>query len=564
MDYANGLTKYALPGALINMLLNGHPFHLEVTPQPEIPAAQFGAKMDGRDNTDAFMRAHDEVMRQGGGFVRIAAGESLVNCMPHDPRCRWRGAGRTATRLTLADGQPALADSGFGARRNAMFYVLARARAGSVVTLDSYHAHHEDMLLLGNKAGQINPIDLIGYENAQHDPDYGTHDIDSYSSGTLRNVEISGGSGAGIYVGPQRHRGYVHHTRSVSNEQQGYYCLANDNLVGERTGFGGNKGHQVHFAGQSGSMIAGANIWGIDSADRSNSCLGLVFQNCNDAGALWNVIQETIVVNGSTNLTRGITIMGNMISPHGAVFTSNGVPKGTADASYNAHIHVDDMKMVSIVGNAISAGNNPRYTYNYMLWADDAAGVLFDQLYSSEVNVKPFALAPVHAINGAVVAERLTNIYKKVRTQNGAAALGWDSSTDITSVLTDQAIALNPQVMAGPLWLYDSFGGVEGQSTRFIDMVNGGSTTITSTRRQLIFNVAVGGYTVTLPAMADTLMAREITLMFRAAVGTFTLAASAGDTLDFVPPAAVVAGQRLDLVFQPSTRKWILTLNETV
>lgn len=552
-----GITLNPRAGSLLKAIVEGHEYHVQVVDQPVVPTAKFGAVMDGRDNTDAFMKAHDEVVRQGGGTVLMSAGDSLLNTLFRHPSVNFKGAGRNATRIRAAANIATLSDSAFGAREPALMYVLARAR--STLGTDAFYPEDSDYQIDGNKGNQVNAIHGIHYENANHDTDFATWGGKAYSSGRLVNMEITNCSNSGVDISAERQRGFATNTRFTSNEGNGFSTLGNDTILGARCGAGGNALHQVKFSGNSGGLIGGCNVWG-GGASRSDSCLAIHLNNVNNVSVVWNVINDTLSLKGGvSNNDRALCVTGNVFAPDGDYFSADGTPLGSASANRNAHIYVDGYKMVDIIGNAISRGNNPSYTFAYMLSAADAAGVRFSQVYSSEAGVKPYFTKPVLTAGAAFVREELYDLYAKISHSFGAHAYGWDSSlADLGTALPTDFIAANPQLVCGPLVLQNGFGGYEDESSRWITMVNGGSSGLSSKRRLVVFDTNVNNYTITLPTRTDALLCRELTIFFVGAVAVnLTWTPAAGDTILSAMPGTVAANTRVDLVYRPSTRQWI-------
>lgn len=561
MDMGEGVYQYAKPGTRFKAHMDGHSIQVEQVAVPVIPAAKFGVKMDGRDNTDKLRKCHDEVVSQGGGWVEMSAGLTLKQCDQYHPSVSWKGAGRSLTRVKTAPNQAALADDFFGAREQALFYILARAR--STETVENYYPEFRDFSIDGDKAHQTQTINNITFEGDDHDPDRATWGDKAYASGRIINMEIHDANGHGISIGAGRHRGYVENARATLNAGYGYSCLANDNIIGPRSGFGSNGLHQVRFAGCSGALISGANIWS-GYSNRSDNCLAVLLFNVNGGGISNSVLNDTLAIIGSgSNSDRPIVVSGNVMSPDNDLFSADGVPLGTASANRNAHVFVDNYKAALIAANNFSrAAQSPNRTFGYMLSAVDSAKVLWHQIMSTETGMRAYATAALRNDGTAQVLDLITDVYAKIGQRGGAFGYGWDPANGMLAEVLDAAlVSANAQLMAGPMVYYDSYGGYEGVSTRVITMTNGGSTTVASNRRVLILGANVGGYTINLPARLDGFMARELTFVFTGTVGALTWNPGSGDTIASTMPGAstgtTLVPQVIRMVYVPSTRQWL-------
>jgi hypothetical protein len=507
--------------------------------------AKYFGIVDNVDVSAGIMNWAGELEALGGGQILLPPlyAATIKDVVTH-PSVSVAGIGRGASRLRMADG------CSWG------WKVLARAR-GSLES-DGWFPFFEHFTIDGRRAAQSgNTVHALLFENIEADPNYGTYAEKGYCGGRVVDVEITSAAGVGIYAMSGRKRMYLQNTRCINGGSKGALIAANDPVVGERCGFGGNDEHQLMFSACSGALVSGVNAWG-GGAKRSNSCLSLHMQNVNGGLIENSVFNDTVSINQTTSDYRGISVVGNHFKPLEDYFVSDGVPVGSADPSCNAYLRVRGGKNVVVVGNNYTRTvDGTRFAY-LETWTDDAQGGTHI-VTSSNPNVKPWATTdpvPILIDGSSNVEYTFTDVYAGYTrasarflaglAHNGAVQDGYDV------VLGGQ----NPALFTNRVHLQRGLAILPSSGQEFVSMdVGDGTKVIASNRARVTFysnNKYVTAYQVTLPDTPDP--GHELELVFESGVQALTLVMGNtahnifGGSITRVPP-----GTLLRLTFKPGT-----------
>lgn len=507
--------------------------------------AKYFGIVDNADVSAGIMNWAGELAAVGGGQILLPPlyNATIKDVVTH-PSVSAAGIGRSATRLKMADG------CAWG------WKILPRAR-GSLES-DGWFPFFEHFTIDGRRGAQSgNTVHALLFENIEADPDYGTYAEKGYCGGRVVDVEITAAAGNGIYAMSGRKRMYLQNTRCINGGAKGALIAANDPVVGERCGFGGNDEHQLMFSACSGALVSGVNAWGGDVM-RSNSCLSLHFQNVNGGLIENSVFNDTVSINQTTSDYRGISVVGNHFKPLEQYFVSDGVPIGSADASCNAYLRVRGGKNVVVSGNNYTRTvNGIRYAY-LESWTDDAQGAtaIFT---SSNPDVKPWATTdPVPIlIDGSSNVEYTFVDFYAGYTRTSARFLAGLAHNGV--VPDDYDVVLggqNPALFTNRVHLQRGIAILPSTGQEFVSMDTGdGTKVIASNRARATFfsnSAYVATYQITLPDTPDP--GHELELVFKSGVQVLTFVMGNvehtlfGETITRVPP-----GTMLRLTFKPGT-----------
>lgn len=505
------------------------------------------------DNTAAIKVKHDQILALGGGTLTLPAGRYGIKDMDWwHPSVSLICAGRNATVLVILAGALACG-----------IKILPRAydTSGSYAWNPEFKGFH----LTGQKGLQVNTVHGLWFSNPHDDPDadFDVWGEKAYTAGRIVDVEIDNCSGHGINIEPERQRAYLTNVRSTSNTLSGVVIRANDPVIGDRCGFGGNGEHSVKFSACSGAVISGANIWG-NPATRSESCVAIHFQNCNSVNMIGNVVNDTIsIFGGGTQADRGVVLAGNTLKPHDQLFSSDGVTVDNND-NINCHIRVRGSNNVIIDANVFDSAQtpygDPPIRFKNLLVVSDSGAARLSATISQEVDSKPWSSASFEPFLVSGDSQLIYSLYETTRSiarSNGTTALGLTSVQDADpayNLISKKSRMTGDLAMDGPL-LYPTPTG-----SRYVTTLDEGSSyPITTDGVFYIFSGAdITAATITLPvAPAD---GRFISLVFPKDIGTLTVNPGAGASISDNPfPRAVTTNTTFNFLYKASGTGWVLT-----
>lgn len=362
--------------------VQGYKALIKKRPDVKVDIRKFGAVFDGRNINDAFMRAHDEVVSQGGGWLMLAQGQGLIHDLPAHPMVNIEGPGIGNCQLTIAAGAI-----------SAGIRCLARGQPiGPTLSTFSWRPIYRGFLINGNKSNQVNVVDGILYENWNLDPQFGQFDTTNYSSGYLDDIYVYRASGIGINSSPGRHRLFAVATKATDCNGNGIKLGGDDSILGIRCGFGANGAAAVLASAISGFMMRGVNVWSPSGSNRSDTDQAVLISSCNGASIIGCVLNDSIRVRSNTKTDdRAVVIVGNDFRPDNSTLVANGVPAGTFTDYSNAWIIVDNSEQVSIGLNGYSAQSQSRWGFKNLISAVNTARVSAQVTASSDSTNCPWA-----------------------------------------------------------------------------------------------------------------------------------------------------------------------------
>lgn len=236
----------------------------------------------------------------------------------------------------------------------------------------------------GSKGSQTNAIAMIRASNPNPadnpydpDPDFTTNK--DYAGPRLMNIEITNASGPGFLIEAGRGRAFAQDIRAINGNDNGFKWSANDIVMGDRCGFGGNKKHQVLFGSGAGGLIHDVNIWGSPST-RSIECLAFKSNDTKGGTMRGCVLNDTVWLHGVNSVARGWFIGGNLFQPHDENFSADGVAINvlSADARTQVALAIDGYKNGHVGANCWTRTTPTTFNTNGNNHGND--GTAFDYL----------------------------------------------------------------------------------------------------------------------------------------------------------------------------------------
>lgn len=484
------------------------------------------------------------------------------------PALSFIGRNRAGTILNLPDNAQPL---GLDAVR-AMFYLIARKRGTTASS--AWVPQFENMLLQGNKDNQSNnACPGIYLEPATRDPSY-SGDTTPYSSMQGRNLEVYSFSGPGISSKAGRQRlTLTHRCRSsqhgilsgttVVTLANALEIYGNDPVISD-CGFGSSTGHAVLMSGGSGLVFHGNNVFA--SRARSDNALTLMCHNINGATIGQNVFNDTVCFEstvGDDAQYRGITFAGNDFRPNTGVFTSDGVPAGTASASANAFIKVDTCKNVAIGLNCYNASlDGSRYEYLASFIGGSAGHIDYAAL--SATAYKPWhTTQPVPLFSGGGSTPHYTfhDLTNMVSRMNGCLAVG---VAENTAVDTGYSLVVGqlPSLFTQAAEFKRGIALIWGESVESISPVTNGGTENSPDKRTEAYlsnNSLIVGFTYGLPVSPHD--GQQHAVVTKGGISTLSLvlqaaAITAGHTILAPTSYALAAGGGFKVRWKADTKQW--------
>lgn len=388
------------------------------------------------------------------GVIELPYMNAKAQCLTH-PAISIIGDSRGGTVLNLPDSAASLG----GDAQRAMFYVVARRRGTSAAS--AWVPQFENLLLVGNRDNQgTNACPGIYLEPASNDPGYGG-DTTPYSSMQGRNLEVYQFSGTGIVSKSGRQRMTLYGRcrssqhgilsgNTVVTLANGLEYWGNDPVIAD-SGFGSCTGHGILMRGGSGLVLHGCNVFA--SRARSNNAMALLCKNINGATITGNVFNDTVRFEADLAddaQWRGIVFSGNDFRPNTGVFSSDGSPNGTASASANAFIVVDNVKN-TVIGpctyNAALDGNRYEYLASFITGASGHIEIpaLTDSTRKPWHTGNP---VPLYVGGGSTPLYTMRDLTNRVHRFNGEIVAGLADNTapptGYALVVGDESLFLQP------------------------------------------------------------------------------------------------------------------------
>lgn len=521
--------------------------------------------------------------RMRSGLIQLPDGEFVTDSILWHPALSVYGSNRAGTRLKLRDNATPIGPDNV----RAMFYILARTQEAQAT--GAWMPAFKHMRLSGNKGNQSGqPAIGIYCEKGENDPHYtdylaGGTELKAYSALHAENVEVEGFSGDGVRANGDRQRlmtfgrfRSINHGLmsgdTVLTEAAGLRVLGNDPVVSD-SGFGGCTGHSVVVSGCSGLVMHGCNVWGTVSAARSNNALALHLQNVNGFAVVGNVFNDTVSFYGAegANDDRGFSFVANHLKPNKAVFSADGTPVGTANASCNAFIRVRGYKNANIGLNDYSpASNGNRFEY-LATFTDAATGFI---QFAASTQADSVVTRPWHTPNAVPIF---------ASGDSKASCLMHDPYRDMHRLTGQVVIDMNPTVEPDPAYSFIHAGTLPallgnrvhrergdtwlpGKAQDFVQVSDAATVPIPSSRHRLNLYSGAGNQipTMTLVLPPDPDNGHQVEVMFKDGVRLLTLQMGDavnhslfGNPITRVPPGTLLRFTfKLDVA--PAGKWWVV------
>jgi hypothetical protein len=398
---------------------------------------------------DTIQAACDAVHAKGGGDVLIAPSTAYIadkTIFVHpDTNVIGSGTGVTlatvkanfplASCISRVQTSPGVWEVGtFPCEQRAVFYILPEAPfdpLGMVLTTAGYQRVPElaNLTILGNKNNQSAQVFGVYAPQGKSDPEWArvsgayaapgyptgvidlNADAQAYTAWYVHDFECYQLSGTGFYAGPDRQRAKIGNSTncqqsgtysgsSVVLDARGYEILGNDAVIAPGSGFGNNTS-PVQGSGQSGHLVAGANLY-----PQKGPNAYVVFKNQDTNGAslsnsVLNGAAQSQTSTGGSNARKGIVLSGNDFNMSQVLVTS-GQPSGTIpsvpDDAHNAYTYYSGYRQCVSAGNVFSVDVNSK-SFKYHVSAVNASGVRHSGIASSEPNVQSYLTTPFYTDN---------------------------------------------------------------------------------------------------------------------------------------------------------------------
>lgn len=363
------------------------------------------------------------LVASGGNAALLAPGTYLItgDGIKLHPAASLLGSGPATTFLKADQDLIGRADRNdpTGGSNPAMLTISARTPGPSLSAAQfQWQPDIENITFLGDNISRQVPVSGCVLEVGGLDPYYpGSSDDYRAGAANFRDCGFYGFSSYGVLSKADRQRFYSQYLRCVGNGDDGLRILGNDPVIGQRCGFGLNKGFQFAALGCSGVIMSGVNLFSGGVDNRSDTCLAALFSNVNGASISNCVFNDTLVIRGQSDAenfnNKGISVTGCDFRPN-EIFISNGVPAGSASAVYNTFIYVSESRNTTVTGNSFCVERN-QYTFASLLGAYSNARVNFSGSATSEPLTQNYASVPIVADASSRVAHDIADLFTGAR-----------------------------------------------------------------------------------------------------------------------------------------------------